>query len=368
LGLLAMCDRLGVDAKEVGAALELWCRAEGGRFDGERAAALLERALEPEAPERILLDGAVATARQLALPAPLHLHGQVAPRGLSGSLALAQWTSSGGSDPMRAFPFLEQQDAPRDELGWPRFDDLPTRLWWHQNLVAALDVSGFCAFAAAGLLADRVLALEEFAARLWPAQLPRGQGSAADRLIGLGAALIERRRALDARLGAAGAQPPAGLFAAEDLAALELLRGRGLPALDSDAPDFRLWSVPRARPLQGPGGTRRPPGPAPAGALDASAAAATAAPRPGRVEFVALGPLGRALARALPGGQLKHPLPAPLSEVVASAAGLDGELAARLWRDGRILPEVLRRGQRLAPGDRVQDGDRLDLVLAIAGG
>jgi aldehyde:ferredoxin oxidoreductase len=368
LGLLAMCDRLGVDAKEVGAALELWCRAEGDRFDGERAARLLARALEPQAPERILLDGAVATARQLGLPAPLNLHGQVAPRGLSGAMALAQWSSSGGSDPMRAFPFLEQQDAPRDERGWPRFEDLPTRLWWHQNLVAALDVSGFCAFAAAGLLADRVLALEEFAARLWPAQLPQTQGSAADRFIGLGAALIERRRALDARLGAAQAEPPAGLFAAEDLAALELLRGRGLPALDSDAPEFGLWSVPRALPLAGPGGPRRPLGTPRSGPALASAAAPGEAARPGRVELFALGPLGRALGRALPGGQLGRPLPASLAEVLASAAALDEELAARLLREGRILPEVLRRGQRLAPGDRVEDGDRLDLVLAIAGG
>lgn len=368
LGLLEHCDRLGVDAKEVGAALELWCRAAGEALDGPRAAALLERALEPGAPQRALLDGALATARCLGLPAPLHLHGQVAPRGLSGALALAQWTSSGGSDPMRAFPFLEEQEAPLDPQGWPRFDDLPTRLWWHQNLVAALDVSGFCAFAAAGLLADGVLDLEAFAERLWPAALPAGTGTAAQRLIGLGAALIERRRAFDRRLRAPQLPPPADLFERADLEALELLRGQGLPALDSDRPDFGLWSFPRARSLPGParacaGSAPAAQAPAPRLRADGSAGGDL-----GRVQLVAVGPLGRALAAALPEGRLERPLPAPLIDVLETAAALDGGLAARLLRGQRILPEVLRSGRRLGASDWVCDGDRLDLVLAIAGG
>lgn len=365
LGLLAACDTLGVDAKECGAALELWCQALGRSLDAELAHTALERARAGKHPEAVLLDGALATARALGRTAPLNFHGQVAPRGLSSAAALAQWSSTGGSDPMRAFPFL--MDAPGGAAAQAESGVAPwiERLWWHQNLVAALDTSGFCAFSAAGLLADGLLTLDGLATRLFDTRLYPAGASPGAFALGLGAALIERRRAFDRRLGAAlGSLPPAPINS-DDWRALERLRGLDCEPLDTDWESLPLWSEPRACPL---------PVASPIGASDifsqASDASATALvpSQRGWVQLAAIGALGRALAQRPDGNTVHLDLPATLGEALAAAAHGQPELLARLFQGPRLLPEVWRAGQRLSPADSVCAGDRLDLILAIAGG
>ena len=61
-------------------------------------------------------------------------------------------------------------------------------------------------------------------------------------------------------------------------------------------------------------------------------------------------------------------LPAPLVEVLALAARARPEAAALLLIGSAPRPTVYRDGQRLSAGDLVATGDRLELVLALAGG
>ena len=87
--------------------------------------------------------------------------------------------------------------------------------------------------------------------------------------------------------------------------------------------------------------------------------------RVGRVSLCSSGPLARALGRER---VLELELPAALDAVLASAASEVGPAAQAFLGPDRPPPVVYRAGTRLAPGDLVLDGDRLELLLVISGG
>ncbi|MCB9913578.1 MAG: hypothetical protein H6828_00345 [Planctomycetes bacterium] len=277
---------------------------------------------------------------------------------------LGQCVSTRGADLMRAFPFSSESGGDPEALARlvaplalpPRASD-PNEpqgkgrlVWWHENLAALVDASGFCAFSAAGVLADgvwdlarlaRVLAPEAGGARAWQA---------------LGATLVLLQRELDERLGArattgtgragrprrwtcracststarCAASTPPGACATRARALLgrEALLDVGLAEL---AP---LAAEPRAR--------------------------ARAAARARRVALRAFGALRDELGAER---TLDLALPCPLREVLDALAA-DAPRAARLMR----AAAAQRAGRRVLASDLVRDGDVLDLVLALSGG
>lgn len=367
LELLALCDALGLDAKEVGALLALEVAAgllpRGARAPLEQHVRTL---LEPDAPGA---RGVAPRARELGREVPLV-------RGLSVRPArelaerLGQCVASGGTDPMKSFPFLLETASaaalrallagqplpaaalePRNPLGKGRL------VWAHENLIAAVDTTGFCAFSAAGLLSDGLCDLDELAQRILPSALraparPAWQAAApGERLLALGAHVVLARRALAARRGAASElDRPA--FARAELALPGMLdEYRALRGLDEHgAPTAQAserFGTPRLLAL-----TQLADGP-----LEEEAAAGPR--RAGRV---------RLRGAELPEGcALELELPAPLHEVLA-ALRAEPSLAAGRFGAGRFLPAVFRDGCRLAPAALVHAGDELELLGVIGGG
>ena len=108
---------------------------------------------------------------------------------------------------MRTFAFLLEGGVPREraqkllaplELTGRGLDPADSAVkgrlvWWHENFVAGLDSTGFCAFSAAGVLADGVMELGELASRL----LGESAGAApAEELLARGASLCLLAREL----------------------------------------------------------------------------------------------------------------------------------------------------------------------------
>lgn len=390
--LLARCDALGVDAKEVGAGLALLAR---GRELGRPAAgagpqawgrrevfdAWLDQLAAGVGEGAVLGRGAAAVARALGLEAE-HFAAAGESTRADGELAarLGTCVAARGAEPMRTFPFLvgvdrarlARQVAPLDAppgIEDPRSPTGKGRLvWWHENLAAALDVTGFCAFSAAGLLADGVCELEELAARVLPAG--HAEGGAAAALLALGEATVGLHHELARAWGVA--PPGVPEWARESLARPGMLdeylalRGAGPgrpPGPAADQRWTRFEGGPPAEFLAAPGGRA----PAVDAAADAAAAEAPTASGPGRVVLVAGGALADRLgAREVP---LELALPAPLRDVLAAAAVLHPRAAGWLLGGGREpLPVVWRAGVRLDGAASVSAGDRLDLVLAVSGG
>ena len=235
--LLALCDDLGLDAKEAGAVLATTQRArERGRLPGEprwgdRAglAAELAALLGDGELARQQRAGAVALARHLGLADELpQARGQAARASENLANVLGQCVSAGGTDPMRSFPFLVDA-CDRERMGRlvaplplpPEAADAGSPagkgrlVFWHENLVAGLDAVGFCAFSAAGLLADGVLDVDELARSILPPSLERPRDAdwralaPGERLLAAGANIVLLRRELNRRYGAdAGPGPP----------------------------------------------------------------------------------------------------------------------------------------------------------------
>jgi hypothetical protein len=388
LALLALCDRLGADAKEVGAILALVCQAQergllpGSTARGERdelARRIQALIADERAPGRA---GAAALARELGLereqPAS---RGQALRPGGSAVELLGQCVSAGGADPMRSFPFL-LDSAAADELAHllaplpvpesaldPQAPDAKGRLvFWHENLISAVDMTGFCAFSAAGLLGDGLTDLDGLARWILPPALlepddpawserPSGQ-----RLLAAGANLVLLRRELNQVLGAAPDQDRPAFARArleqpgmlDEYLALRALDQHGYPRPEAlvqlGSPALLELGLSALAPVR-----REPPG-------------RTEPFRPrarGRVTLRGSGALGRAL-----GGerQLELDLPRSVAEVLARASAGDELLRAQLFAGQRLIPAVWRRARRLAPHDPVENGDVLELVVAISGG
>ncbi|MCZ6596130.1 MAG: hypothetical protein O7B99_00665, partial [Planctomycetota bacterium] len=372
LELLAACDRLGVDAKEVGAGLALILAArERGVLPGSpawgdrgRLLAWIEDLVPQRAEGRLLARGSAGIARALGLEElAFTTRGQAARPESALAAVLGQCVTCGGVDPMRSFPLLAEAglaEARRDD---PRSPSGKGRLvWWHENLVSAVDATGFCVFSAAGLLADRVTDLDRLAGWILPAALRDGEGPRGELLLLLGASLALLRRELDRAFGAPPDQDrPAWARELVDQPGMldEYRRRRGL-----DAGGYpTLEALERLAE-----GTLLQLGSADEAAEEPEAEVlprAVSASEPGRVVLRATGPLARALGSA---AEIELDLPVPLREVLERVGDRQAGAAAWLIRDGLLVPVVYRDGARLAAGDPVEDGDTLDLVVAISGG
>lgn len=374
LALVARCDELGVDAKEVGATLELRARAvELGRLPGPSARGDLARLLgwidelldEGERPGAVAARGAAAFARATGLEPELARRA-----GDESNLArrLGRAVSPRGADPMRTFPFLVGEGAPAGRLrellaplAVPEGADDPADargkgrvVAWHEDLVAALDASGFCSFSAAGLLADGACTLDELAGWIAP-----GAAAAPGRaMLDGGAAITLLLHDLALRWGRTGSCD----------AALErpglAPEYRALRGLDADLrPTPEAW-----------GGLAR--GERPGGLVALAEATDTdevasdggedeRARARGTVSVRCSGLLARSLGER---STVALDLPAGLPQVLAALA--DAHPAGRdlLLRAGRPLPAAFRAGRRLAERDLLADGDEVELVLVVAGG
>ncbi|MBK7875904.1 MAG: hypothetical protein IPJ77_09145 [Planctomycetes bacterium] len=456
LALLARCDELGLDAKEAGAVLALLDRArELGRAPGPRAAGdvaalgreldrLVARDTEPSArpasdPElsALLARGAAAVARAFGLEdeAPI-ARGQAVRVEAALESRLGVLASARGGDPMRTLAFLAG-DTPSAAVlerlfgPWRRTGDAARdaglAVWWSENLANALDTSGFCAFSAAGLLADGVATLDELAravlpgleARSGPASMARNEPASmalnapasmalnapGRELLALGASVALLQHALSAGLAPADDRTPAGEHAptgehapmdgrapTDEPATADrstLAAGSAPPAFAAE-PAFRArW----ARKLALPGGAwsayvaRR--GLDPRGRVEPAAWAAlgthallergsedsdtphdraaepAGVPATGRLSVRAQGPLGRLLAGR---ARFETELPATAGRVLAALAAAAPRAAPFLVADGRPVAIVVRGGRRLREDELVRDGDELDLVVVLSGG
>ncbi len=380
LALLAVCDELGIDARAAGAALALLAeareqgRAPGPKLWGERDACLDElRKLADPRQRSQLAQGARALSIELGMQDTLREAKGLAARPVKPLAALlGQCVSSRGSDPMRSFPFLAESGGdttrlqalfaplelppgsfdPRDPAGKGRL------VWWHENLAALIDTSGFCAFSAAGLVGDGLWDLERLALHLAPPSLqPTGRA-----LLAAGATIVLLQRELAALLGGEHAADQPG-WAAEELALPgmydEYAALRGLDARGAVEPEARALLGHEA--LLDLGLSRLAPVVSAVGIED------PAERRPGTVQVRAFGALGDALQQE--GAALRgrfsldghYPLRvAVLLEVLASAYPEQQALIT--------CAAVHRAGALLSMQELVHDGDVLDLVVAISGG
>ncbi len=386
LYLLGACDRLGADAKEVSAVLALQCLAQdrgllaGRSARGERdelarrIAALVD---DPRAPGR---GGAAALARALGLEAevPISRGQAVRPEG-NRALLLGQCVASGGADPMRSFPFLLESVSetrlaallaplplPRAALDAHSPVAKGRLVFWHENLVSAVDLTGFCAFSAAGLVSDALADVDELARWILPTALrvpvdPRWAArSPGERLLAAGANLVLARRELNRLYGmASDADRPDFARAALDEPGMldEYRELRGLDARGAPRPEaLACLGTPEILELASAG-------------LPAPTCAARESPGPGRVfgrvTLRAGGELAEALGQAC---EVELALPASVAEVLGHAAAHVAHAREHLLARGELVPGVWRAGRRLTSRDAVAAGDVLDLVTAIGGG
>jgi aldehyde:ferredoxin oxidoreductase len=378
LDLYARCDELGLDAKEIGAGLALLCAAAerglvaGGSAWGSRGRLRewIDASVGGDGAGSRLARGAAALADELGLRGELALlRGEGVRRDSNLASLLGQLVSPRGADPMRVFPFAADgsprealaelvapmelppgAEDPRDPAGKGRL------VWWHENLANALDATGFCAFSAAALLSDRVLALDELAREIAPRELDlaafaspaRALLAAGERVAVLQRLLNERWRPDERFERALGPLSDAW----DEYAALRGLDGSG--RLTGEA-KRRFESGERADP---------------AGALAPVAASAPRSVEAGapRARGTVRLRLGAALAKV---GErvveVAADLPAPVGEIARAAARSDAALGA-LYDGERLLPAVYRGGARLDASSLARDGDVLDLVLVVSGG
>ena len=367
LRILAACNEVGVDAKEVGAALAVWARAraagvseDGPRFgeveDFEEAIGDLGRGAGPG---WVLSVGAQELAERFGVAAETARGEAARPRqGLGGELAAE--VAARGVEPMRTFAFLLEGGVPRAraerllsplELSKRGLDpEDPSEkgrlVWWHENLVAGLDSTGFCAFSAAGALADGVMELEELAGELLGRPASR---DAAMELLGRGASLCLLAREVSGTDG--GGRPPSEKLSEpwEEYRAL-----RGLDADGAVLPEVAaLVGGPEVLRWERSGGVLplAPPRPMERGA--------------GEVSFSGSGEVGRAL-----GGTVFVALEFPATLGVAlEALTLEREvLRGLLFVRGTPITTGWRDEERVDLDDPLADGDHLDLVLAVGGG
>ncbi len=364
--VLAACDQAGVDAKEAGAAMAVMARAraQGLCEEGPRLGEVVDftRALEELArgagPGWALADGAQALAARYEQETPMAQGEAMRPRhGLGGALAAA--VAARGAEPMRTFAFLLEGGVPREraqkliaplELTGRGLDPSDSAekgrlVWWHENFVAGLDSTGFCAFSAAGVLADGVMELEELAARL----LGEGAGAApADELLARGASLCLLARELTGDVAApqeAALKDPWDEYRA--LRGLDA-SGRALPEVAAKISSHEVlrWEVMR------PSEERYEPEP-------------VVNRTEGIITFSGSGGIKRALGGSV---ELSLACPATLNEALLALSEQHPELQELLFVKDAAIVTAWRAGERVDLDGALEDGDQLDLILAVGGG
>lgn len=368
LEVLAACDEVGVDAKEAGAALEVWARAraEGITTEGPRLGELADltgaiRALaEEQGAEPSLSFGAEGLAERFGLEAPTKRGEAVRPRhGLGG--ALASEVAARGAEPMRTFAFLLEGGVPRARaqilvapltLSGRGLD--PTEpaekgrlVWWHENFVAGIDSTGFCAFSAAGALADGVIELDELAGELL--RMPTSRG-ATEALLATGASLT--LLALEVSGGTAPRSPQI-----RDIQEPweEYWRLRGVDEEGVILPEV-------AARIGTPGVLRWEEA---ADELELELPPSESQQEAGRVSFAAGGELGRALGGTV---VISMNLPSTLAVALEALSKERAQARELLFVDGLPIATGWRNGARVDLDEVLSDRDHLDLVLAVGGG
>ena len=375
LALLARCDALGIDAREAGTILKLALElGEAGRLDdaprrGDRASleSALTGLLAREHPAR---EGAGAFASAFGLAHETH-HGQSLRVESNLASLLGQCVSGGGVDPMRSLPFLAElgdreameeliglplpggAEDPRDPAGKGRI------VVWSENLIQAIDATGFCAFSAVGLLADGVLSLDALARFILPRAMLAahpGEGrSEGELLLALGQELVAMRAEIDAHLGGRSDAPP-GLREELEVPGM-------LPEYRSVRSSARgAWGSLGGW-IEEVASWRGLSGPEDRGIVEEPLAEPR--PAPGKVFLAVGGGLADVLGRD---HTLATTLPRTLEEVVHELVERHPRAGRWLLSDKRLLPAFWRGGERLHARSRVRDGDRLEVVLAISGG
>ncbi len=398
LSLLARCDELGLDAKEVGGILALEARARERGFlpgppgwgDRERLLARIDAIVFGGEEAAALRDGVSALARRFGLAgAAAESQGEAAAREANHAAVLGRAVSTGGADPMRSFPFLvgasgrgRLADLCADLGPLPAGAEDPASpagkgrlVFWHENLVAAVDATGFCSFSTAGLLADGVVDLGELARWILPRDWlapddPEWAVLAPERrLLALGANVVLARREIDRVLGERDtgrrgtSADPEGWLARPGMLE-EYRRWRGLDEEGHVRAEVRArLGTPAVLDLVGAAG----------GEAGSESARASCAVRPtslaeGSAERRAPPAHGRVELRASSTAFVDMELPARLLEVLARAESSQSSLCGRLVSRGQPIPAVWRAGERLDADALVVAGDVLELVTAISGG
>lgn len=207
---------------------------------------------------------------------------------------------------------------------------------WHGAFASAVDISGFCAFSAAALVADDVLEVEELARAISPTGGWDGVGG--DGAVAMLAAGERHLRLHEALGGGSGRGDRIGPGDDALRRALEA-HDRGLGA--------------------GDGAPSPASGPTPGSSRQGEA----------EVSVSATGQLGLRLGGAEDGAAIVIGRGSTVLEVLRDLATTHPRAAALLLSDaGRPVPAVLRSGEALAPGSSVAAGDSLELVLVVPGG
>ena len=368
LRLLRTCDEWGIDAKESGAILALLAKSESALFgDVEGLLAILRKVASGEF--EAAKWGAAELARACGASVPQD--SGVAQRAETNlAVRLGAKVACRGSEPMRTHPFLvdgsvrgsrlEQLFAPF-ELEQGSEDPLSPIgkgrvVWWHENLTAAIDASGFCAFSAASLLADGVISLDDLASAVAPSTRPTESGQA---WLEIGAATLLLIRDLNQTWGAELAPPESGEPVFREAGMIsEYLEWRGLDKRGNPRADWRE-RVLDGRLLEL--GTR---GPAVRVTKPSHSTIEREPRKSGNVNLRAFGSLGAKLGAA----PIEFELPCPLAELINEIACRIPDAAPSLLSRGEILPAVYREGARLLAEDQIRAGDSLDFVLVTAGG
>lgn len=355
LDLLERCNDLGIDARAVAALM--------GRHPG----------VGPDAFFAGLLDPASEAHAAAMDPGPLSAAGATFARG-DLAAEVGQALAVRGPEPLRSLSILGLDGARAEQMVAPlpwsgdRERDAGTLAFWHECVAAAVDVSGFCSFSAAGLLADGIMGLSELAEALG-LEAADGVPAAAGFLRAGADHLALHRELLGGELGV-----PVEL-AARHPAAVEAY----LAARDADLGG----TVPPVR-----RGGELAPGGLPSTVGDAGDPAAGGSP----LTVLARGPLGSRLAghpglrrsgpetaSSLEGVRIEVPVPSEGwtgPELLAALAAACPSAAPWLLDPaGRPLPAVLEvetpagaAGGGDIEGRRHRPGAVVELVLAIPGG
>jgi len=368
LGLLAACDEVGVDAKEAGAALEVWARARalGLTEDGpsfgvaEDFSGKIRDLARGEGEGWALSLGAEGLAERFGLEAPTSRGEALRPRhGVGGTLAAE--VAARGAEPMRTFAFLLEGGIPRERaakivaplgLSSRGLDPEDARekgrlVWWHENFVAAIDSTGFCAFSAAGALADGVMELEELAAELLGVPT---SSAAREEFLSRGAALCLLA------LEVTGPRTSGSSSLDELMEPWEEYRAlRGLDSAGAVLPEVAAGL--------GRGGVLRWDR---AGSVTEEERPAHSQARgDGELSFSGTGELGHALGDKL---VLSVELPLSMREALEVLSRERAEVRKLLFVNESPIATGWRDGERVDLDDQLADGDHLDLVLAVGGG
>jgi len=345
LEFLAECNELGLDARTCAMVMNR-LRGDGEPFGGPRD--FIDRQ-SPAFQLAMTLD-----AGSDVEPAASH-------HGADLAAQVGVRCSARGPEPVRSLSVLGLGSidpcAIVMPLPWRGDEDWDAGIlaYWHECFAAAIDVSGFCAFSAAGLIADGVMDLAGLARLVAPLD---GWGTGAE--VGLamllaGAEHIERHRRLGGAPCPEGAADPAMGRALEGYAAA---RARGFspsePMTHGAGPEE--LASPEPPDDWGPG--------SPPGSVRL------------RVSGLLAARLGEAAGEAERGA---HPsmlvtcdLPGPGADLRSLLRALaDAYPSAAPWLlgpDGRVVPAAISGGRRLAPDSALVSGTEIELILAIPGG